>query len=87
MTNKQVSAYLDEMLRDAKMYYTNTAVTLYLDNDTQIEVGYAIEYAIEYSSFYWSHGTYGRHSLNDVIKEVIEYLNRHNLHVTKAEEV
>ena len=83
MTNEQVSAYLNEMLRDTEMYFTNTAVTLYLDNDTQIEVGYAIEY----SSFYWSYGTYGRHSLNDVIKEVIEYLNRHNLHVTKAEEV
>lgn len=83
MTIEQVSAYLDEMLRDAKMYYTNTAVKLYLDDDTQIEVGYAIEY----SSFYWSNGIYGCHFLNHVINDVIRYLNRHNLHVTKAEEV
>lgn len=82
-TIEQVTAYLDDMLGYAKMCYNNTAVTLYLDNDNQLEVGYSTEY----SCFYWSNGIYGYYSLNRVIKDVIRYLIHNNLQVEEVEEV
>lgn len=83
MTIEQVSAYLDDMLCDANMYSINTAVTLYLDNDTQVEVGYAAEY----HSFYWSRGRYSYYYLKRLIDEVIKYLVDNDLYVEKVEEV
>lgn len=83
MTIEQVSAYLDEMLRDAKMYYTNTAVKLYLDDDTSIEVSYDSDY----NCFCWSNGVSGYDSLSDVIDSVVRYLIDHGLNVKDVDEV
>ena len=83
MTIEQVSAYLDDLLGDAKMCCMDTTAMLYLNNDTTIEVSYDSDY----DCFCWSNGTSGCDSLADVIDDVVEYLIDHELNVKDVDEV